>query len=144
MRMHNMPRAPASKRTRKSPSAKKRKAVKRPKKNKSTRAPPRGRQFVYILQSKAAPTRTYVGVTNDIHRRLRQHNGHLSGGAQYTKAHRPWFMNSLFELPSRREALSLEWKIKHQKRRSDGAGVHGRISAAQRLLAQFPVHRRVF
>ena len=63
---------------------------------------------------------------------------------RYTKAHRPWFMHSLFELPSRREALSLEWKIKHQKRRSDGVGVHGRVAAAQRLLAQFPVHRRVF
>jgi len=77
-----MPRAPAAKRPRKHPVAKKRKAVKRAKKTKSTRAPPRGRSFVYILQSKVAPTRTYVGVTNDIHRRLRQHNGHLAGGAR--------------------------------------------------------------
>lgn len=80
-----MPRAPTGKRPRKRPVAKKHKGVKRTKrkKTKSTRAPPRGRQFVYILQSKAAPTRTYVGVTNDIHRRLRQHNGHLAGGARY-------------------------------------------------------------
>jgi len=77
-----MPRAPASRRTRKRPAAKKRKGVKRAKTTKSTRAAPRGRQFVYILQSKVAPTRTYVGVTNDIHRRLRQHNGHLAGGAR--------------------------------------------------------------
>lgn len=111
---------------------------------KTTRAAPRGRSFVYILQSKQTPTRTYVGVTNDIHRRLRQHNGHLVGGARYTKAHRPWFMHSLFELPTRREALSLEWKIKHQRRRSDGAGVHGRVATAERLLALFPVFRRVF
>ena len=53
-------------------------------------------------------------------------------------------MHSLFELPPRREALSLEWKIKHQKRRSDGTGVQGRVAAAERLLAQFPVHHRVF
>jgi hypothetical protein len=77
-----MPRAPPGKRPRKRPVAKKRKAIKRPKKAKTTRAPPRGRQFVYILQSKQTPTRTYVGVTNDIHRRLRQHNGHLVGGAR--------------------------------------------------------------
>jgi len=139
-----MPSAPAGRRTRKAPGTKKRKGAKRATRAKGTRAAPRGRSFVYILQSKVAPTRTYVGVTNDIHRRLRQHNGHLAGGARYTKAHRPWFMHSLFELPSRREALSLEWKIKHQRRRSDGAGVRGRVATAERLVAQFPVHRRVF
>ena len=137
-----MPGAPAGKRKR--PAAKKSKTAKRPKKSKATRAAPRGRSFVYILQSKQTPTRTYVGVTNDIHRRLRQHNGHLAGGARYTKAHRPWFMHSLFELPSRHEALSLEWKIKHQRRRSDGGGVLGRVATALRLLRQFPMHRQVF
>ncbi len=31
----------------------------------------------------------YCGVTTDIERRLRQHNGELKGGARYTQTRRP-------------------------------------------------------
>ena len=103
-----------------------------------------GPGFVYILQSKANPARTYVGVTNDIGRRIRQHNGHLAGGARSTTAFRPWFVHSLFQMPTRREALSLEWQIKHKRRRSDGPGVLGRVAAAERLARGFATFRRVF
>ena len=103
-----------------------------------------GPAFVYILQSKTRPARSYVGVTNNIQRRLRQHNGHLVGGARYTHSFRPWNMHSLFQLSTRHEALSLEWKIKHQRRRADGTGVSGRVATAERLAALFPSCRRVF
>jgi putative endonuclease len=39
--------------------------------------------FVYVLLSRAAPKRTYVGWTLDLERRLAQHNG--SGGARFTR-----------------------------------------------------------
>ncbi len=41
---------------------------------------------VYILQ--CADTTLYVGCTNDLTKRLHQHN-HLKAGAQYTKGRRP-------------------------------------------------------
>ncbi|MEE2887659.1 MAG: GIY-YIG nuclease family protein [Planctomycetota bacterium] len=44
--------------------------------------------FAYVLLS---PRRsTYVGITTDVERRLRQHNGELPGGAKATRANRPW------------------------------------------------------
>lgn len=45
--------------------------------------------FVYILR--CADGTLYTGVTTDLTRRLREHNGELKGGrgAKYTKARRP-------------------------------------------------------
>ena len=73
--------------------------------------------FVYLLQSTSSPAKTYIGVTNDIARRLRQHNGEIVGGARYTRRFRPWKFLALFAMRSRREALQLEWRAKHTSRR---------------------------
>ena len=32
----------------------------------------------------------YCGITTNIERRLKQHNGELTGGAKYTRSYRPW------------------------------------------------------
>jgi hypothetical protein len=50
----------------------------------------------YLLRPQAgvcAPKRVnawYIGQTNDLGRRLRQHNGELTGGARRTRLARPW------------------------------------------------------
>jgi predicted GIY-YIG superfamily endonuclease len=44
--------------------------------------------FVYVLQS-AVDGRFYVGLTNDLQRRLSEHN---RGKMKYTKAFRPWII----------------------------------------------------
>ena len=43
---------------------------------------------VYVLCSETLAT-TYVGVTNDLERRLEQHNGEQPGGARSTRGGRP-------------------------------------------------------
>ena len=43
--------------------------------------------FVYLLQ--CSDGSFYTGVTNDLKRRVRQHNGEIAGGANYTRARRP-------------------------------------------------------
>lgn len=77
--------------------------------------------YLYVLQSTVLNTRkSYVGVTNEPLRRIRQHNGALQGGARYTKKFRPWSFYAIFRFNSRRDALSVEWKVKHRRSKSDG------------------------
>jgi len=46
-----------------------------------------GRWFVYLVR--CAHDSLYTGVTTDLARRLRQHNGEIAGGAGYTRGRRP-------------------------------------------------------
>ncbi len=73
--------------------------------------------FAYVLIAGPRP-RTYVGVTTDVERRLRQHNGELRGGARSTRAGRPWRIGAVRgPFASRGEAQVME----HALRRLRGA-----------------------
>ena len=50
--------------------------------------------YIYVLAS-TVRTVTYVGCTNDVPRRVRQHNGELSGGARFTQRWRPWELKAV-------------------------------------------------
>jgi len=67
----------------------------------------------YLIVSKVT-RRTYVGCTNNVKRRLRQHNGEIKGGARYTQLGRPWEIKFLVcgFGPSRSLACKFEthWK----------------------------------
>ncbi len=73
--------------------------------------------IVYILLNKKA-NKTYVGVTNDLERRLRQHNGEIVGGArQTTRANGRWKLaGCVYPFQSRHHALRFEWHIHHPDR----------------------------
>lgn len=80
--------------------------------------------------------KTYVGVTPDLDRRLKQHNGLLSGGA-YATAGRSWErIGHVSGFPDHRAALQFEWRWKQISRRL-GAGepLKRRLAALQTLLA---------
>jgi predicted GIY-YIG superfamily endonuclease len=101
--------------------------------SRNRKMPQNQQTFIYILQSTVDEKKSYVGVTNSLPRRLRQHNGELAGGARYTHTKRPWRFFAIFVVANRHDALSIEWKIKHCKRTSDGVGITGKISAACRF-----------
>jgi predicted GIY-YIG superfamily endonuclease len=52
-------------------------------------SPSQAPYFAYLLNSPSSG-RTYTGITTDLPRRLRQHNGTLAGGAKATRGNRPW------------------------------------------------------
>jgi predicted GIY-YIG superfamily endonuclease len=91
--------------------------------------------FIYMLHSAVNEKKSYVGVTNSLPWRLRQYNSNLVGGARYTHSNRPWRFSAIFVVANRHDALSIEWKIKHSKRKSDGVGIPGKIAAACRFGA---------
>jgi predicted GIY-YIG superfamily endonuclease len=96
--------------------------------------------LVYVLVSIADPRKTYVGCTNAPKRRLRQHCGEITGGARFTRQHRPWRFALHVTGLTRREALQLEWASKH--RRVPGiSGLRGRVRTVERLLSA-PKHGR--
>lgn len=74
--------------------------------------PPMPQWFVYVLVSQTTG-RTYVGVTNDLRRRLDQHNGHIPGGAKSTRQARPWRLGCTHgPFDSKGEALRVEIRLK--------------------------------
>jgi structure-specific endonuclease subunit SLX1 len=90
---------------------------------------------VYLLVS---PTGTYVGATVDLDRRLRQHNGLISGGAKATTSRSDsWIRACHFEgFASERDALQFEWAWKHHtKSFKGGSALERRFKAASSLLS---------
>ena len=91
---------------------------------------------LYVLES-SDERRTYVGVTKDLHHRLRQHNRELKGGAKAT-AGKTWRIAAVIQgFPSDHDALSLEKSI-HNKgkalRRSVKSPLERRIACIKLLM----------
>lgn len=99
----------------------------------------RGRWVCYTLQSTVKPNRTYVGVTNDRFKRLRMHNGEITGGARMTRSDRPWRMVCLvFGFSGKIDALRFEWSMHNPRKRrlkTPYYGVSGRRHCVRQLLA---------
>ena len=77
---------------------------------------------LYLLEN-SDNKRTYLGVTNNLERRLKQHNGALKGGAKYTrnfKANGEWELRILVKDLSKNKALSLERTIKNKRKKGRG------------------------
>ena len=71
--------------------------------------------FVYLLR--CADDTLYCGVTTNLEKRLRQHNGELVGGAKYTKVRRPCVLVYTETSQDRRSATQREYAIKQLTRK---------------------------
>ena len=89
----------------------------------------------YCLRSLAS-RRTYIGITNNLPRRLRQHNGEIKGGAKYTRAGQPWEVALYVTgFKCQREVLMFEWAWKHAKK-NRAAGLSARRNQLLELVAR--------
>ena len=76
--------------------------------------------LVYLLKSDKY---SYVGMTNDFSRRLRQHNKEIKGGARYTSKRDSWYPVLIIDgFQDMKSAMQCEWRLKRGKK-----GVDGRI-----------------
>lgn len=77
---------------------------------------------LYLLEN-SDNKRTYLGVSNDVEKRIKKHNGILSGGAKYTASNKgdgEWILKTLVPNLTKSESLSFERIIKNKRRQGKG------------------------
>ena len=72
--------------------------------------------FVYVLitRNRSGRTRTYVGWTLDLERRLAEHNGAGGRGAKSTRG-QVWCLIYAEKYRTRRAAMAREYALKHDR-----------------------------
>ena len=61
--------------------------------------------YVYVIRSLSHPKRHYIGFTEDIDQRLKEHN---DGKSFHTAKYCPWQLAIYLAVPSKQKALELE------------------------------------
>ena len=71
--------------------------------------------WVYVLWSESMQ-RLYKGITTDVDRRLKDHNGVSGRGAKSTRMGRPWVVGYVEPAANKSEALRREYALKRLPR----------------------------
>lgn len=66
-------------------------------------------KYVYLLRSRSNPTRTYIDLTDDLTRRLREHN---EGSTRSTAAFKPWTIEVAIRFKDDKKAAEFERYLK--------------------------------
>lgn len=79
---------------------------------------------------------TYVGITNNLKRRLRQHNGEIKGGAKYTTSRGPgWkIFCTIYPFDSKSEVMSFEKSSKLYYNHARARGIKYRMNAFAKTM----------
>jgi putative endonuclease len=82
---------------------------------------------VYIIKS---DNKSYVGMTNNFFRRIRQHNKEIKGGARYTSKSKNWLPICIIDgFKDKSSACQCEWRLKRGKN-----GPNGRIEYLSKFI----------
>ena len=68
--------------------------------------------YVYILESQRHPKKFYTGFTEDLKRRLAEHNA--EGNAGHTAKYQPWKLHTYFAFSNNKTAQDFEAYLKTQ------------------------------
>lgn len=76
---------------------------------------------------------TYIGITNNLEKRLKQHNGILSGGAKATRKSNKWKYKTTIKCKDKIEACKIEWIWKHKKVNNKWIRTYGLLERILRI-----------
>ena len=92
--------------------------------------------IVYIIKS---DNFSYVGMTNNFERRIRQHNKEIKGGAKYTSKRDNWYPICIIDgFKDKRSACQCEWRLKHGGT-GKLRGANGRVQYLSKFISQVPL-----
>lgn len=98
---------------------------------------PKNTHYCYILKNDDNQ-KTYNGYTVNTEKRLRQHNGIITGGAKSTKHSNTWkYICIVSGYPDKINALQCEWRIRkpfNKRRTREYCGPEGRIKGLNHVL----------
>lgn len=96
---------------------------------------------VYLLKN-SCNNRTYLGITNNSKRRLRQHNCEIKGGAKYTRAFKgtgEWAYYLKILNLTKSESLSIERTAKNKRQKAKGINpMEKRLDVLLPILEKYP------
>lgn len=98
------------------------------------------KDYIVYLLINTTHNKTYVGITNNQTRRIRQHNGEITGGARYTTSNKGegewkyygWIKSE--NILEKNLALSIEKKIKIRSKKLKGTPIERRLKAINTIL----------
>ena len=85
----------------------------------------KGKNFIYIVS--CADGSYYIGWTNNLERRLRQHNGEIKGGAWYTSWKKPVVLVYTEEFQDKIAAMKRERALKKLSRKEKEKLINGNV-----------------
>jgi predicted GIY-YIG superfamily endonuclease len=99
----------------------------------------------YLIQSDANKNFSYIGITRDLERRIRQHNGQLTGGAKCTRRFNDWVYVTSVECQTHSDAARFEWYWKHYQTkngrwRRTKSGIEQKIKRLQEVKESLGVN----
>ena len=65
--------------------------------------------YVYLIRSDSNPSHTYVGLTDDLKKRLQSHN---EGANKHTAKNRPWKLECYIAFEAKEKAVAFEKYLK--------------------------------
>ena len=66
-------------------------------------------KYVYLIRSIPFPDQHYVGITDDIDKRIQHHN---NGGSQHTRKYKPWSLVTYVAFTDSAKAFAFEKYLK--------------------------------